>query len=86
MARFRRGLYEAATYANANFQQMVPLLAKYSGVDEKAIAAMSLSPVATNPSQLDPKMIQPIIDAAVKYKALAATFPAKDVIDPNALV
>jgi NitT/TauT family transport system substrate-binding protein len=86
MTRFRRGLYEAATYANANVQQMVPLLAKYSGIEEKTIAAMSLSPVATNPKQLDPKMIQPIIDAAVKYKALAATFPAKDVIDPNALV
>ncbi len=85
MTRFRRGLYEAATYANANFQQMIPLLAKYSGIEEKVIAAQSLSPVATNAKQLDPKMIQPIIDAAVKYKALAAAFPAKDVIDPNAL-
>jgi hypothetical protein len=28
-------------------------------------------------------MIQPLIDAAVKYKAIPAGFPAKDMIDPT---
>ena len=85
MARFRRGLYEAAAYANANPAEMVPLLVKYTGIDAKTIAAMVITPQATSPKQFEPRMIQPIIDAAVKYKALAAPFPAKDVVDPAAL-
>lgn len=84
LARFRRGLYEAAAYANAHHVEMAPIMAKYSGVDEKYLAALVPSPVATSAKQLDPKLIQPIIDAAVKYKSLAVAFPAKDVLDPNA--
>lgn len=85
LARFRRGLYEAAAYANGHHLEMVPILAKYSGVDEKYLATLVPAPVATSPKQLDAKMIQPIIDAAVKYRSLAATFAAKDLLDPNAV-
>jgi NitT/TauT family transport system substrate-binding protein len=85
LARFRRGLYEAAAYSNANPSEMVPVLAKYSGVEAKTIASMVWAPVATSPKQLDPQLIQPIIDAAVKYRMLAAGFPAKDMLDPKAL-
>lgn len=85
MARFRRGLYEAAAYANAHPAEMVPTLAKYTGFEEKTIAAMVVTPIAQSPKQLDARMIQPIIDAAYKYKALSSVFPAKEVLDPNAL-
>ena len=84
LARFRKGLYEAAAYANANRGEMVPVLAKYSGVDAKVVAAMTPTIVGVA-GQLDPRLIQPIIDAAVKYKVIPAPFPAKDLIDPNAL-
>lgn len=84
LARFRKGLYEAAAYANANRTEMVPILAKYSGVDAKIVASMTPTTVGVA-GQLDPRMIQPIIDAAVKYKVIPAPFPAKDLIDPNAL-
>jgi hypothetical protein len=30
-------------------------------------------------------MIQPMIDSAVKYKSIGAGFPAREMIDPNAL-
>lgn len=85
MARFRRGLYEAAAYANTHFSELVPVLAKYTGFDEKTIAAMVTTPIAQSPKQLDARMIQPIIDASYKYKALPSDFPAKDIIDPNAV-
>ena len=84
LGRFRKGLFEAAAYANANKPEMVPLLAKYSGVDAKVIAAMTPTNVGVA-GQLDPRLIQPMIDAAVKYKSIPAPFPAKDMIDPNAL-
>jgi ABC-type nitrate/sulfonate/bicarbonate transport system substrate-binding protein len=84
LARFRKGLFESAAYANANRAEMVPLLARYSGIDAKIVAQMTPTTVGVA-GQLDPRLIQPMIDVAVKYKALAAPFPAKDVIDPNAL-
>jgi hypothetical protein len=31
---------------------------------------------------LDPALIEPVIDAAVKYKAIAAAFDARAMIDP----
>jgi hypothetical protein len=64
---------------------MIPLLATYSGVDPKVVAAIEASPVGVA-GQLVPRMIQPMIDVAVKYKSISAPFPAKDMIDPNALV
>jgi len=84
LARFRKGLYEAAAYANANKAEMVPVLAKYSGVDAKVIAQMTPTNVGVA-GQLDPRLIQPMIDAGVKYKAIPAPFPAKDMLDPNAI-
>ena len=53
-------------------------------VDAKIVASMTPTTVGVA-GQLDPRMIQPIIDAAVKYKVIPAPFPAKDLIDPNAL-
>jgi NitT/TauT family transport system substrate-binding protein len=82
LARFRKGLSEAAIYANANRSKMIPLLVAYSGVEAKVLAAMP--PVGTA-NGLEPSLIQPVIDAAVKYKSITAPFLAKDMIDPNAL-
>ena len=36
-------------------------------------------------SALDPALIQPLIDAAVKYKVIPARFLARELIDPAAL-
>jgi hypothetical protein len=33
---------------------------------------------------LDPRMVQPVIDVAVKYGVLAKPFSAKDLFDRNA--
>jgi NitT/TauT family transport system substrate-binding protein len=82
LARFRKGLSESAAYANANKSKMIPLLVAYSGVEAKVLADMPPVGVA---GQLEPRLIQPMIDAAVKYKSIPAPFPAKDMIDPNAL-
>jgi hypothetical protein len=36
-------------------------------------------------TSLLPAQIQPVIDSAAKYGALKRAFPAKEVIDPNAI-
>jgi NitT/TauT family transport system substrate-binding protein len=79
LARFRKGLAEATAYAEAHRAEMIPLISKYSGVDPKVIATMPQAPLGT---VLDPRLIQPMIDAAVKYKAIAAPFPVRDLFDP----
>jgi len=81
LARFRKALSESATYANANRSKMIPLLVAYSGVEAKVLAEM---PPVGAARQLESRLIQPLIDAALKYKSIAAPFPAKEMIDPNA--
>jgi NitT/TauT family transport system substrate-binding protein len=79
LARFRKGLAEATAYAEAHRTETIPLISKYSGVDPKVIATMPQAPLGI---VLDPRMIQPLIDAAVKYKAIPAPFAVRDMFDP----
>jgi len=79
--RFRRALAESSAYANAHRTAMFPVIAKYSGVDTATLAAMPDVPLA-QPDQLQGPLIQPLIDIAVKYKAIPQGFSAKDLLDP----
>jgi len=84
LARFRKSMYESGAYANAHQSEIVPVIAKFTGVDAKTIAPMDIETLPTSSKDLNPRMLQPLIDAAMKYKAIPAGFPAKDMIDPNA--
>jgi NitT/TauT family transport system substrate-binding protein len=85
LARFRRGLYQAGAYANAHRSELIPVIAKYSGVDPEIIASMTPNIVATSSKDLNAAAIQPLIALAAKYGALSAAFNAKEMLDPNAL-
>ena len=82
LARFRKAIYEAAAYANTHQSQMWPVIAQFTSVDEKTVSQMPWEILPTSVRALDPALLQPLIDAAVKYKAIPAAFPAKDMIDP----
>jgi NitT/TauT family transport system substrate-binding protein len=81
LARFRRALSESVAFVNAHRPAVLPVMSKYTGVDEATLAAMSPIPLAP-PDQLDSSLIQPLIDIAVKYKAIDHGFAAKEMIDP----
>lgn len=81
LARFRKGTAEGVTYAVAHRAEMLPVLAKFTGIDVSVLATTVPTIMGTT---LDPRLIQPVIDIAAKYNVLAKAFPAKDVIDPNA--
>jgi NitT/TauT family transport system substrate-binding protein len=85
LARFRKGLSEAATYANAHRAEMIPIIAQTTNVDPKQIAAMPPSMAGTVAQLHDARMFQPIIDEAVKYKVIDKGFPYTQLIDPAAL-
>jgi NitT/TauT family transport system substrate-binding protein len=86
MTRFRRGLSEASTYANAHQDEMIAIIAQEMHVDPKVVALLPPSIVGTTAQLKDAQLFQPVIDVAVKYKAIPARFPYTDLIDPNALV
>lgn len=81
LARFRKGLAESVAYVLAHQVETAPAIAKFTGGDLQTVETMH--PVLG--TLLQPAMIQPIIDAAVKYKAIPTTFSARDMIDPGVL-
>ena len=82
LARFRKGIAQATAYANAHWTEMLPAISKYTGSEIKVLQSTPPDKLSTS---LAAPLIQPLIDAAAKYKAIAAAFPARDLIDPNAL-
>lgn len=80
--RFGRAIHESAVYANAHHAETVNALAAFTAADPKLVARM---PRATAGTVLDPALVQPVIDAAVKYKAIAAPFDARTMIDAASL-
>jgi NitT/TauT family transport system substrate-binding protein len=80
LANFRRALEESYRYVITHQSEMIPILAKYSGIDPKLV---TFAKIGHAPDLLDTKMTQPTIDIAAKYKVIAKSFPMKDMIDPN---
>lgn len=81
VANFRRGISESANYAIAHKSEMVPELVQYTRMSRDTIERMPLD-IGTG---IDPKLLQPTIDFAARYKFIESAFPASDMIDPAAL-
>jgi NitT/TauT family transport system substrate-binding protein len=74
---FVRAMREASAFVNAHPGDTVDVLAKFSAMDAARIAKMHRISYAT---ALDPRLVQPMIDACAKYKVISAAFDAKDMI------
>lgn len=70
-------LNRAGAYANAHARELIPMISGYSHIPEDVLATMQIVQIA---SSLDPALIQPIINAAAKYKIIPQAFPAKELI------
>lgn len=77
---FTAAIRKAAVWADSHPKETVPILAKYTKVSESVISRMNRSLFLPN---LNPALIQPVIDLSAKYKTLASGFPAKEIIYPN---
>ena len=82
IARFVAVMRDANAYTNTHPAETLPLIAAFSGIDPAAIAHMTRS---FAPPYLDARDVQPMIDAAVKYKALDHGFAAQELFSPLAL-
>ncbi|MEA2687883.1 MAG: NitT/TauT family transport system substrate-binding protein [Candidatus Eremiobacteraeota bacterium] len=76
--RFTRAMREAAAYTNAHHAETVGLLAEFTKVPAAVIGKATRSTAGTS---IDPREVQHVIDVAYKYKAIPASFDARDLID-----
>jgi NitT/TauT family transport system substrate-binding protein len=74
---FRAVMTKAATWANANQQQSALILAKYSNLDPNLLKNMHRITYGTRP---EAAQIQPVIDLSARYGAIAAPFPAQELM------
>lgn len=75
--RFVSANRATATWANKNPKKVGEMLATITKLDPGVIAEMSRVIFAET---LDPALVQPMIDFAVKFKMIDAGFPASDMI------
>jgi len=82
--KFAQAIREAAQWANqpANHARSGEILSKYTPFPPALLAKMNR---ATFGETLDPKTMQPLLDAALKYKALRVAVPAQSLISSAAL-
>jgi NitT/TauT family transport system substrate-binding protein len=77
VAQFGKAFTEAATYTNTHHNETVDMLAAYSHFSPDVIRVMTR---ATTAVKLDPRDLQPTIDAAARYKLIDKPFPAEELI------
>lgn len=80
--RFERVMQQAEAYANTHHAETLDLVVQFTGLDAATVAGMTRP---TYPAVLDPRDIQPLIDAEVKYRVIDKPFPASELISPTAL-
>ncbi len=74
---FRDVLHTAGQYVSDHETDVYPLTAKFTGLPVEVVAKNKPSVRALS---LDPRLIQPYIDAAAKYKFIPQQFNARDLI------
>jgi NitT/TauT family transport system substrate-binding protein len=79
VAKFRDALIESAKYVNGHFPQTVDVMSKFTDVPAAVFNSM---PRVLGALSVDPKLLQPLIDTCAKYKAIPASFDARELIDP----
>ena len=75
--RLTLAIYETARWANAHHDDSAAMLAKFTKLDLDRIRSMTRAIWSTS---LDPKLMQPVIDLAARYKLIEAPARAGDLI------
>lgn len=79
--RFMRTIRDGATYVNAHPAETAGLLTKFAMVQASDVGKIRV----LQGWRLDPANIQPLIDAAARYKFIPGRFDARDLIYQNVL-
>jgi NitT/TauT family transport system substrate-binding protein len=82
LVRFGQVCQQAAAYTNVHTAETVPLTAPFWGIDADVLAHMNRAYVA---GAVDPRDIQPLADAALKYGVIDTPLDVPSLISPVAL-
>ena len=77
VVRFQKAMAQSAAYCNTHQADTVPMMAQFTGLDPAILSQVTR---AYDPPHLDPRDIQPIINAAAKYKLIEKPFDARELI------
>lgn len=80
--RFARVMLAATVYSNAHHAETAPLIIAFTGLDPALAGQLHRGTLA---EYLDPRDVQPPIDAAARYKVIDHGFPAQELISPYAI-
>jgi NitT/TauT family transport system substrate-binding protein len=75
--RFVAAVYETARWANTHHDETAPLLAKWLKLDVDRVKA---TPRAAFATALDPKLMQPVLDIALRYNVIEKPVEAASLI------
>jgi NitT/TauT family transport system substrate-binding protein len=75
--RFQRVMAQSAVYCNAHHAETIPLMSRFTGLEPALLAQVTR---AYDPPNLDPRDIQPVIEAAVHYSLLEKPFDARELV------
>jgi NitT/TauT family transport system substrate-binding protein len=82
LARFVQTIQQAATYTNAHHADTVPVTAPFWGLEPAVLAGMMRAYVG---SVVDPRDIQPVLDAALHYGIIDKQLDVQQMISSVAL-
>jgi NitT/TauT family transport system substrate-binding protein len=74
---FATVMERTSSYVNGHYAEMVPLLADFTKIPAEVLAKMTPSQAAPS---LTPGVLQPLIDAAVRFHRIPAAVKAQDMI------
>ena len=75
--RTARAIVEASAYCNTHPAEMIDVMSSYTTIDKATFADMTKPQFALD---LDPKSMQPIVNAAAKYNVIPRPFNIGDMI------
>jgi len=75
--RFSKVMKQATAYTNSHQVQTAEFLATFTGLDIDSIRRSKRAVIGTS---LDPRYIQPTINAAAKYKVISQVFDARELL------
>jgi len=77
VSSFVKAMRESSAFVNNHAAETVDVMAKFTKIEPARIAKMNRIKYAT---ALDPKLIQPMIDAAAKYGFIDKAFPMSEIV------
>ncbi len=77
IAKFAAALNRGQQYYDTHYEELIPLISDFTKLPPDTLRKLMPELI---PATLSPALIQPVIEAATRYRAISNSFPAKELI------